>query len=103
MKAPGEKKSRDGPPTAPRDPLVTDLAKAEPDLERIEAQRTAAKDRIATLRDELAALDAVPPHIATEPLSEPAPRTPADKVNLFRQLFRVNWSTKWGLSFLDVA
>ena len=30
---------------------------------------------------------------------EPAPRTPSDKV----KLFRVNWSTKWGLSFLAVA
>ncbi len=47
MKAPGEEQSRNDLPSAPLDPLVTELAKAESDLERIEAQRTAAKARIA--------------------------------------------------------
>jgi superfamily II DNA or RNA helicase len=75
-------------PPHPRDPLVTDIAKAESDLERIEAQRTAAKARIATLRNELTALDAVPRPVAAEPLPALAPRTPADKVKLFRGLFR---------------
>src|SRR5450631_4051326 len=88
VKAHGEKQSRNGPPSAPRDPLVTELAKAESDLERIEAQRTAAKDRIAALRNELATLDPAPRPVAPEPLSGLAPRTPADKVKLFRQLFR---------------
>ena len=88
MKAPGEKPSRNRPVTAPRDPLVTELAKAESDLERIEAQRTAAKARIATLRNELATLDPAPRPVVPEPLSGLAPRTPADKVKLFRQLFR---------------
>jgi hypothetical protein len=69
-------------------PDVTELAKAQSDLERIEVQRTAAKARIAALRNELAALDAVPRPAASEPLSGLAPRTPADKVKLFRQLFR---------------
>ena len=88
MKAPGEEQSRNDSPSAPRDPLVTELAKAESDLERIEAQRTAAKARIAALRNELATLDPAPRPVAPEPLSGRAPRTPADKVKLFRQLFR---------------
>jgi hypothetical protein len=56
VKVPGEKQFRNGPAFAPHDTLVTELAKAESDLERIEAQRIAAKARIATLRNKLAAL-----------------------------------------------
>ncbi len=88
MKAPGESKSPNDSPAAPRDPLVTELAKAESDLERIEAQRTTANARIDALRKELAALDATPRPAVPEPLPGFAPRTPADKVKLFRQLFR---------------
>jgi len=88
VKASGEKKSRGGPPTPRRDQLVTELAKARLELEQIEAQRTAAKARIAVLSNELAALDAVSRAVAPEPLAGLAPRTPADKVKLFRQLFR---------------
>lgn len=84
----GEEQSRNDSPCAPRDLLVTELAKAESDLERIETQRTAANARIAALRNELAAHDATPRSLAPEPLSGLAPRTPADKVKLFRQLFR---------------
>ncbi len=88
MKAPGEKQLRIGLASARHDTLVTELAKAESDLERIEAQRTAANARIAALRNELAAHDATPRARAPEPPSGPTPRTPADKVKLFRQLFR---------------
>jgi DNA-binding transcriptional MerR regulator len=35
VKAPGEEQSRNDSPSAPRDPLITELAKAESDLERI--------------------------------------------------------------------
>jgi outer membrane protein TolC len=73
VKAPRKERAQNGAPTAPRDPLVIELAKAESDLERIEAQGTAAKARIATLRNELAALDAVPRPMAPEPLSGLAP------------------------------
>jgi hypothetical protein len=88
VKAPGEEQSRNDSPSAPRDSLVTELAKAESDLERIEAQRTAANARIDALRKELAAFDATPWPVVPEPLPGFAPRTPADKVKLFRQLFR---------------
>ena len=53
-------------PSAPRDLLVTELARAESDLERIEAQRTAATARIDA-REELAALDATPRPEGPEP------------------------------------
>jgi superfamily II DNA or RNA helicase len=74
--------------STPPDPLFADLANAESDLERIEAQRSAAKARIAALRSELAAREPMPRMLAPSPLSGLAPRTPADKVSLFRQLFR---------------
>ena len=88
MKAPGEEQSRNSPRSAPRDKLVTELATAESDLQRIEAQRTAASARIAALRNELATLDATSRLAAGEPPSGPTPRTPEGKVALFRQLFR---------------
>ena len=73
---------------ARRDQLVTEIAKAELDLEQIETQHAAAQVRISALRNELAALDAASRHVATEPMPELAPRTAADKVKLFRHLFR---------------
>jgi hypothetical protein len=88
VKAPGEEQSRNDSPFPARDPLVTELAKAESDLERVEAQRAAANARIDALRKELATFDATPQPAVFEPLPALAPRTPADKVKLFRQLFR---------------
>ena len=88
VKAPGEEQFPNVPPSARRDPLVTEFAKAQSDLDRIEAQRIAAKARIAALRKELAALDATPRPVVPESLSGFVPRTPADKVKLFLQLFR---------------
>jgi len=58
------------------------------DLARIDAQRIAAKARIAALRSELAAHEPAPRPLAPVPLMGLAPGTPADKVKLFRQLFR---------------
>lgn len=73
IQAPGEEQSPNGLPTGPREPLIIKLAEAESDLDRIEAQRAAAKARIATLRSQLAALDAVPRPVAPDPLSALAP------------------------------
>ncbi|MEO8302536.1 MAG: DEAD/DEAH box helicase family protein [Betaproteobacteria bacterium] len=87
MKAPGEDQSRDSSPSAPRDKLVTELAKAESELQGLEAQLTAASAQIAALRNELAKIDATR-LVAAEPPSRPAPRTAEGKVALFRQLFR---------------
>ena len=70
------------------DALVAELAKAESELQLIEAQRSAAKARIAALRSELAAREPTPRPLAPSPLSGLAPRTAEDKVPLFRQLFR---------------
>ena len=67
MKARGEEQSRASQPSAPRDQLVTELANAESDLQRIEAQHTAASARIAALRNELATLDATFRLVAAEP------------------------------------
>ena len=75
-------------PPVPADPRVAKLAQAELDLARIDAQRIAAKARIAALRSELAAHEPAPRPLAPVPLMGLAPGTPADKVKLFRQLFR---------------
>lgn len=64
------------------------LTNAESDLERIEAQRIAAKARVAALRNELVTLDAATRNPVPKPPLTLAPRTPADKMTLFRQLFR---------------
>ena len=72
-----------------REALCETIASEEEHLSRLDAEQALAKVRLAGLRDELAALEAVP-----TPLREPSmlhadgPRTPADKVKLFRQLFR---------------
>jgi hypothetical protein len=60
VKPTGEEQFSNVPPSAPHDPLVTELAKAESALEKIEAQHIAAKARIAALRKELAAHEAPP-------------------------------------------
>ena len=88
MKAPGEEQDWNDPPSASRDLLVTELTKAESALALIEAQRAAANARIDALRKEVAALDTTPRPVVPDPLPGFAPRTPADKVKLFRQLFR---------------
>ena len=88
MKGPDEEWVPSVPPSAPRGRLVAKLAKVESELEQIESKRTAAQARITALRNELATLDATPQPLAAEALPELAPRAPADKVKLFRQLFR---------------
>ena len=55
-------------PPVRADPRVAKLAQAESDLARIEAQRIAAKARIAALRSELAAHKPAPRPLAPVPL-----------------------------------
>ncbi len=88
VNAPGEEQLPNVPPSASRERLVAELAKVESELEQIESKRTAAQARIAALRNEVATLDAIRHHRASEALSGLAPRTSAGKVTLFRQLFR---------------
>jgi hypothetical protein len=79
------------------------IAEEEAGLRRLEDERAAAQVRISVLRSELAAFDLVPaPEQPAPAQTTPAqtasaqtasaptagPRTPADKVKLFRQLFR---------------
>ena len=87
VKAFAEERNPSGPLSA-RDSLVTELASLASDLERIETQRIAAKTRIATLQNELATLDAATPRLVAEAPPTQAPRTPKEKVKLFRELFR---------------
>jgi hypothetical protein len=70
--------------------LVAEIEKAEVLLSRLEAEREQARARLAALRDELANQQeaAVVPEQPPFMPSRCAPQTPADKVRLFRQLFR---------------
>jgi hypothetical protein len=58
LNAPYEEQFTNIPPSAPRDPLVNELVKAESDREKIEAPHIAAKTRIAALRKQRAAHEA---------------------------------------------
>lgn len=77
-------------PDADRDALRDAIAQEEYVSATLTAQQTESRNRLAALRSELEALDTqpdirVPPSLAVE---VPIPRTPADKVRLFRSLFR---------------
>lgn len=73
-----------------REELLASIAEEEARLAKVEADQAAARGRLAGLRTELAALGAEPEIHVRLPLAvdAPAPRTPAQKVNLFRALFR---------------
>lgn len=75
--------------SAGRDALQSEVAREETNLRRLEAEQVEAKARLAALRSELAAWDLLPAPTRepTTPLAN-GPRTPTDKVKLFRQLFR---------------
>ncbi len=74
-----------------RDDILGELAREEARLDDLERTRTEARARIASLRSELEI--AAPPSVPVSmrlPLTTngQAPQTPADKVKLFRSLFR---------------
>lgn len=82
---PGGGTAPDGPAT--RDTLAKAIDEEEANLHRLEAEAAEAKTRLGSLRAALAQLDAPVKAKPAEP-SGIGPRTPTDKVNLFRQLFR---------------
>ena len=66
------------------------IAQEETLLATLEAEQAESKHRLAALRAELAALDTAPEirvHLPL-PIETPIPRSSADKVRLFRSLFR---------------
>ncbi len=73
-----------------RDAILHELAREEAKFAELERAREGARGRVESLRSELAAAAAtpapsLPPH---PPLEREAPRTPTEKVSLFRSLFR---------------
>lgn len=76
--------------TSRRDELLAELAHAETHLAELERKSEAARSRMESLRIELAALarDEPPESILPVALRTPALAAPADKVRLFRALFR---------------
>ena len=75
--------------TSRRQTLESEIAGEEASLRRLEAEQAEAKARLSALRSDLAALDLVslPARAPTATVAD-GPQTPAEKVKLFRQLFR---------------
>jgi hypothetical protein len=75
---------------ARREALHEAIAQEELALAKLEAQLAESRHRLAALRVDLAALDTDTEVHARPPLAfeAPIPQTPADKVKLFRSLFR---------------
>src|SRR5687768_17296570 len=69
--------------------LVDEIAKEESNLRRLEAERADAIARLLALQTELAAVGSVPAPLPEQTiLLGTGPRTAADKVKLFRELFQ---------------
>ena len=73
-----------------REDLLREMAQEEARLQRLEAEQAATRTRLAVVQAELATLDAEPQIRVRLPLvaEAPVPRTSAEKVKLFRSLFR---------------
>jgi superfamily II DNA or RNA helicase len=74
-----------------REKLIGEIEKEQALLGRLETEQGQARLRLAALRAELACLGPAEPGIRAslpDRPSPPAPKTPEDKVKLFRQLFR---------------
>jgi superfamily II DNA or RNA helicase len=84
MKGPGTSSTPNG------NALRDTIAREEASLAALEAQAAASRHRLAALRAELTELDAEPEihERLSLALEVPVPQTPADKVRLFRSLFR---------------
>jgi len=77
-------------PSPSREELLASIAEEEARLAKLDADQASARGRLAGLRAELATLGAEPEIRARLPLvvDVPAPTSPAEKVALFRSLFR---------------
>lgn len=75
---------------ASRDELLEAISNEQALLTRLDREQTDARARLASLQAELAALGSEPEIRVRLPvvLDAPAPETPAEKVSLFRCLFR---------------
>lgn len=71
-----------------RQQLLAELAREESCLAELESRRGAALSRVEVLRAKLSALSAEEPAQSVLPVAMVAQATPADKVRLFRALFR---------------
>ncbi len=77
--------------TPRKDELIGEIEKAEALLSRLEAEQEEPRARLAALRAELAAQGQAELSIRLQlpvTLPQPVPRSPEEKVRLFRQLFR---------------
>jgi superfamily II DNA or RNA helicase len=72
-----------------RDSILQELAREEARLAELERTREGTRERIESLRTEFAAASTTPPSLPLPPaLDRKTPHTPAEKVSLFRSLFR---------------
>lgn len=77
-------------PHLDREALLEAIAWEEARLAKLEGEQADSRNRLATLRASLASLGSEPgPRVhGSFPVEAPVPRTPAEKVRLFRSLFR---------------
>jgi hypothetical protein len=80
----GKEKVTEPPKRTRRETIQNAIAQEEARLGRLEAERTHARSQLAALRAELAELGAA----ALPPAIPDVPKTPEEKVQLFRSLFR---------------
>lgn len=81
----------DGRPLAGKDALLGEIREAEALLSSLEAEEARVRTRLAALRAELAAQGQAEPRIRVpRPVAapQPVPRSPEEKIGLFRRLFR---------------
>jgi len=85
--APAETKLQSACPSQRKD-LLEAIQREEARLGRLEAEQANTRSRLAALQAELISLGAEPETRLAQPLGVEAPRTSAEKVKLFRSLFR---------------
>src|SRR5258708_11757769 len=73
--------------TRAKDDILQELAREQGELTELERTREEARAKIEALRSELATAITTPPSLRL-PTGIQVPQTPADKVRLFRSLFR---------------